>query len=294
MLRHVLTRRDPTVAVAVARGGSEKVLDEVLQIHTIFTNVSKGTVAKKTELAEAFGTADEPEILLEILAKGELQVGKQEREQAQESTLREIARCRPPLRAPYAKPSSHPARQHRGGQVHQPRNEAAIHRRANRARHEGHPLLRQALAQPQGTAPGPPPPPPRESSFAARGQVQALDVIKQLKETIPIERAKMRLRLQLPQKDAKRIKDLVVGKLQVWAARRRGRPRAPPFPVTTMAVVAAAGRDGGLGRRRHGACRHGRPGRLPRRGGACARRVQGQGAARNPHRPGLRRRHVTY
>ncbi len=59
-------------------------------------------MAKKAELLEAFGTADEQEILLEILAKGELQVGKQEREQAQEATLREIARwgrasaCAPP------------------------------------------------------------------------------------------------------------------------------------------------------------------------------------------------------
>ncbi len=44
---------------------------------------------------------------------------------------------------------------------------------------------------------------------SAGAKVQALDVIKQLRETIPIERAKMRLRLTLPRKDAKRVRDAV-------------------------------------------------------------------------------------
>ncbi len=47
--------------------------------------------------------------------------------------------------------------------------------------------------------------------------MQALDVIRQLKEAIPIERAKMRLRVVLPKKEAKRIKDMLTEKLQVEA-----------------------------------------------------------------------------
>jgi len=40
----------------------EKDLDEVLQTHTVFVNVSKGQVAKKEDLVRAFGTDDQTEI----------------------------------------------------------------------------------------------------------------------------------------------------------------------------------------------------------------------------------------
>ena len=54
---------------------SEKDLDEVLQTTNIFANVGKGINAKKEDLMEVFGTTDEEKICLEILAKGEMQVG---------------------------------------------------------------------------------------------------------------------------------------------------------------------------------------------------------------------------
>lgn len=41
---------------------SEQDLDEVLQTHTVFTNVSKGTVAKREDLQQVFGTDDQTEI----------------------------------------------------------------------------------------------------------------------------------------------------------------------------------------------------------------------------------------
>lgn len=41
---------------------SEQDLDEVLQTHTVFTNVSKGTVAKREDLQRVFGTEDQTEI----------------------------------------------------------------------------------------------------------------------------------------------------------------------------------------------------------------------------------------
>lgn len=62
------------------RSGIEKDLDEVLQIPNVFLNVSKGQTAPTADLEKAFGkktTTDQ--IILEILNKGELQVGEKER-----------------------------------------------------------------------------------------------------------------------------------------------------------------------------------------------------------------------
>lgn len=67
---------------------SEKDLDEVLQIHQVFFNVSKGQVAPQEDLKAAFGAAaDLDSIIQEILKKGELQVGGKERA-AQASQLK--------------------------------------------------------------------------------------------------------------------------------------------------------------------------------------------------------------
>lgn len=40
----------------------EKDIDEVLQTHTVFNNVSKGQVAKRDDLISSFGTDDQTEI----------------------------------------------------------------------------------------------------------------------------------------------------------------------------------------------------------------------------------------
>ena len=45
---------------------SEKDIDEVLQTHTIFTNVSKGQVASKEDLMRIFGTDKETEVCLQV------------------------------------------------------------------------------------------------------------------------------------------------------------------------------------------------------------------------------------
>lgn len=73
------------------RKGIEKDIDEVLQIHSIFTNVSKGAVAKREDLVQAFQKDDVTEICKEILEKGELQVSEKERHTELASTLKEIA-----------------------------------------------------------------------------------------------------------------------------------------------------------------------------------------------------------
>jgi len=41
-------------------------MDEVVQTQQIFTNVSKGQLAKKEDLKKAFGTDDEKEICIQV------------------------------------------------------------------------------------------------------------------------------------------------------------------------------------------------------------------------------------
>lgn len=69
----------------------EKGLDEVLQTHSVFVNVSKGQVAKKEDLISAFGTDDQTEICKQILTKGEVQVSDKERHTQLEQMFRDIA-----------------------------------------------------------------------------------------------------------------------------------------------------------------------------------------------------------
>lgn len=62
------------------RSGIETDLDNVLQIPSVFLNVSKGQTAPNADLAKAFGkNVPADDIILEILNKGELQVGERER-----------------------------------------------------------------------------------------------------------------------------------------------------------------------------------------------------------------------
>jgi len=63
----------------------------VLQISSIFMNVSKGELAKTGELKKAFGKTDTQEIAKEILKDGELQVGDKEREHELSVLRKEIA-----------------------------------------------------------------------------------------------------------------------------------------------------------------------------------------------------------
>ncbi|POR34867.1 Ribosome maturation protein sdo1 [Tolypocladium paradoxum] len=62
------------------RSGIESDLDNVLQIPNVFLNVSKGQTAPKEDIEKAFGKGKSTDdIILEILKKGELQVGEKER-----------------------------------------------------------------------------------------------------------------------------------------------------------------------------------------------------------------------
>lgn len=73
------------------RSGIETDLDNVLQINSVFLNVSKGQTAPSADLVKAFG-AKTPisDIILEILNKGELQVGEKERHAQLERVHNEV------------------------------------------------------------------------------------------------------------------------------------------------------------------------------------------------------------
>ncbi|THH32618.1 hypothetical protein EUX98_g1588 [Antrodiella citrinella] len=73
------------------RTGVETNLDDVMQIENIFVNVSKGELAKHQDLQKSFGTTETDVIVKEILKKGELQVGEKERDHDLSSIRREIA-----------------------------------------------------------------------------------------------------------------------------------------------------------------------------------------------------------
>ncbi|KJY01228.1 shwachman-Bodian-Diamond syndrome protein [Zymoseptoria brevis] len=72
------------------RAGNETDLDNVLQIPNVFLNVSKGQVAPNDDLKKAFPGMTRDEIVLEILKKGEIQVGEKERSQELERVHKEV------------------------------------------------------------------------------------------------------------------------------------------------------------------------------------------------------------
>ncbi|KAI8114064.1 hypothetical protein M9434_002190 [Picochlorum sp. BPE23] len=73
------------------RNGIEKDLDEVLQTTTVFSNVSKGVLAKREDLIQVFGTDDEQTICIKILADGEMQVSDKERKVELDTLFRDVA-----------------------------------------------------------------------------------------------------------------------------------------------------------------------------------------------------------
>ncbi|KAJ9161782.1 Shwachman-Bodian-diamond syndrome protein [Coniochaeta hoffmannii] len=72
------------------RSGIEKDLDNVLQIPNVFLNVSKGQTAPHADLVKAFGKMKVDDIILEILNKGDIQVGEGERKAQLERINNEV------------------------------------------------------------------------------------------------------------------------------------------------------------------------------------------------------------
>ncbi|XP_060067862.1 ribosome maturation protein SBDS-like [Ylistrum balloti] len=153
------------------RNKVETDIDEVLQTHTVFTNVSKGEMAKTAELKKIFGTDNQTEICLQIIAKGELQVSEKERHAQLESMFKDIAtivsdKCvNPDTNRPYTVT-----------------------------------LIETAM---------------KDIHFSVKPtrstKQQALEVIKQLteKDSINIQRAHMQLKITVPGKDGKKVREKV-------------------------------------------------------------------------------------
>jgi len=155
------------------RNGTETNLDDVCQTSNVFINVSKGQVANSDDLKKAFGGISSEDIVKEILKKGELQLGEKEREHAQSNQWKEIATL-------VAEKCVDPATQrpYPVGMVEKAMLEAGF------------------SLKPGKTT-----------------KSQVLDCIKllQINSTLPIQRARMRVRITMPVKDGKRLKDSVLG-----------------------------------------------------------------------------------
>lgn len=150
----------------------EKDLDEVIQIENVFLNVSKGQVASNDDLKKAFGTSDTQQVLLEILKKGELQVGEKERSHELSNLWVEIATI---VAQKCVEPSSQ-----------KPYTVGMIEKAMKDAHYSVKP--------------------------SKSAKIQALDVIKllQSKEIIPLQRAQMRVSVTMSSKEGKRLKDKVL------------------------------------------------------------------------------------
>uniref|UniRef100_A0A671SEM9 Ribosome maturation protein SBDS n=1 Tax=Sinocyclocheilus anshuiensis TaxID=1608454 RepID=A0A671SEM9_9TELE len=176
------------------RSGAEKDLDEVLQTNTVFVNVSKGQVAKKDDLSSAFSTDDVTEVCKQILAKGELQVSDKERQSQLEQMFRDIAtivaeKCvNPETKRPYTVIL-----------IERAMKDIHFSVKANKSTKQQ--VSRAGSCEDLTVA--------DEVSVVNASvcpSLQALEVIKQLKQSIQIQRAHMRLRFVLPAKDGKRLK----------------------------------------------------------------------------------------
>ncbi|KAF8665113.1 hypothetical protein AX16_000580 [Volvariella volvacea WC 439] len=154
------------------RTGVETNIDDVLQISNVFINVSKGEVAKSNDLQKAFGTTNVEDIVKEILKKGELQVGEKEREHDLGALRKEIATL-------VAEKSVDPATQrpYPVGIIEKAMTEAGFSVKPNKT---------------------------------AKSQVSECLKLIQQESKLPIQRARMRIKVTIPASDVEKLKPKIV------------------------------------------------------------------------------------
>jgi ribosome maturation protein SDO1 len=157
----------------------EKDIDEVLQTMAIFSNVSKGVLAKREDLLEAFGTDDESAICLKILAEGELQVSDKERKVELDTLFRDVASIL---------------------------SEKCVNSETNRPYTIS--MLERALRDVHFSVD------PKRPAKA-----QALEALPLLRHRFPIERARMRLKMLIPLDSADELNTLLSAKAAVMEER---------------------------------------------------------------------------
>ena len=154
------------------RTGVETNLDDVLQISNVFVNVSKGEVAKANDLQKAFNTSEVSEIVKEILKKGEVQVGEKERDHDLSSLRREIATL-------VAEKCVDPATQH----------PYAVG------------IIEKAMAEAGFSV---------KQNKNAKSQVSECIKLLQSNSNLPIQRARMRVRVAMPTADGKKLREKII------------------------------------------------------------------------------------
>ncbi|RDB29211.1 Ribosome maturation protein SBDS [Hypsizygus marmoreus] len=154
------------------RTGVETNLDDVLQISNVFVNVSKGEVAKAGDLQKAFGTGEVSDVVKEILKKGEVQVGEKERDHDLTSLRKEIATL-------VADKCVEPATQrpYSVGMIEKAMAEAGFSVKQNKT---------------------------------AKSQVSECIKLLQSDSNLPIQRARMRVRVSMPTHDSKRLREQII------------------------------------------------------------------------------------
>jgi len=150
----------------------ESNIDDVLQISNIFVNVSKGEVAKANDLEKAFGTSSTNDIVKEILKKGEVQVGEKEREHDITSLRKELATL---VAEKCVDPSTQ--RPYPVGMIEKAMTEAGYSIKTNKT---------------------------------AKSQVSECIKLLQTSSNLPIQRARMRVRVTVPTKDGKRLREQIL------------------------------------------------------------------------------------
>ncbi|KIY64508.1 Shwachman-Bodian-diamond syndrome protein [Cylindrobasidium torrendii FP15055 ss-10] len=154
------------------RNGVEKNIDDVMQISNVFINVSKGEVAKTNDLKKSFGTTDIETIVDEILKKGEVQVNEKERDHDLSALRKEIVTL-------VAEKCVDPATQrpHPVGLIDKAMTEAGYSVKANKT---------------------------------AKSQVTECIRILQTDSTLPLQRARMRIRVTMPTQEAETLREKVL------------------------------------------------------------------------------------
>jgi len=179
------------------RQGIETDLDNVLQIPSVFLNVSKGQTAPAAELAKAFGAGVKTDdIILEILRKGELQVGEKERSAQLERVHAEVVSIvaaklvDPRTKRVYTSGMIEKALEMLSSQAHE-----AVNDKTNRPEAADEEATAAAAALPQK-------PKHHWTGVVATksAKSQALEAMKALiaAQPIPVARARMKLRITCP------------------------------------------------------------------------------------------------
>ncbi|KAI8676991.1 hypothetical protein LRP88_09989 [Fusarium phalaenopsidis] len=173
------------------RSGIETDLDNVLQIPNVFLNVSKGQTAPREDLDKAFGKGKATDdIILEILKKGEMQVGEKERAAQLERVHNEVISI---VASKLVDPRT--KRVYTSGMI-----EKALDMLSSQA-HNSTPD-KSATGTPAAGDDGEAKPRPKEHNWTGvsttkSAKSQALDAMKALisHQPIPVARARMRLRI---------------------------------------------------------------------------------------------------